>query len=236
MSFVHIVTSILVDDSFFWSSFFCFNNTNTSVRSFIFFLLSTVSYISKGPLCKFQPGAPHYLNPPLLTTMEKWMRTSFNHRRSMKAETSRKIPQKHWTSVSQPFVFRGPLSETLNTMPPCSTNFLALPRKSFQKSASKRNKVVSTGLLVTLKETLFGPLGDHRTPLRNLALDLSRSANSTFRFHDWYHKSPQGFDIYMLLLWSTYLTVISNASHEGPQSQFVKCSKRNGADRLKTSS
>ena len=132
--------------------------------------------------------------------------------------------------------FVAPFQRHSTPWPPCSTNFLALPRKSFQKSASKRNKVVSTGLLVTLKETPFGPLGDHRTPLRNLALDLSRPANSTFRFHDWYHKSPQGFDIYMLLLWSTYLTVISNASHEGPQSQFVKCSKRNGADRLKTSS
>ena len=43
MSFVHIVMSILVYDSFFCSSFFCFNNTNTSVRSFTFSLLITVS-------------------------------------------------------------------------------------------------------------------------------------------------------------------------------------------------
>jgi len=45
MSFVHMVTSILVDDSFFCSSFFCFNNINTSVRSFTFSLSKTVSYI-----------------------------------------------------------------------------------------------------------------------------------------------------------------------------------------------
>jgi len=66
MSFVLNVTSILVNDSFFFcSSFFCFNNTNTSVRSFIFFLLTTLLYIQKGPLSKFQPGTPHNLNPPL---------------------------------------------------------------------------------------------------------------------------------------------------------------------------
>jgi len=65
--------------------------------------------------------------------MEKWMRTSFNHRRSMKAETSRKIPQKHWTSVSQPFVFRGPLSETLNTMPPLLHQFFGPSPKKFSE-------------------------------------------------------------------------------------------------------
>jgi len=43
MSFVHIVTSMLVNDSFF-SSFFRVNNTNTSVRLFIFYLLTTVSH------------------------------------------------------------------------------------------------------------------------------------------------------------------------------------------------
>ena len=37
MSFVHSVSSILVDNSFFCPSFFCFSNTNTSVRSLIFF-------------------------------------------------------------------------------------------------------------------------------------------------------------------------------------------------------
>jgi len=33
------------EDLFFCSSFFCFNNTNTSVRSFIFSLLTTVLYL-----------------------------------------------------------------------------------------------------------------------------------------------------------------------------------------------
>ena len=30
--------------------------------------LKTVSYVLKGPLSKFQPGAPHNLNPPLAVT------------------------------------------------------------------------------------------------------------------------------------------------------------------------
>ena len=39
VSLVHDVTSILVNDSFFLLKLFCFNNTNTSVRSFIFFCI-----------------------------------------------------------------------------------------------------------------------------------------------------------------------------------------------------
>jgi len=68
MGFVHIVTSILVDDSFCLLKLFCFNNTNTSVRSFTFILLTTVLYVQKWPLSKFPPGAPHNLNPPLAGT------------------------------------------------------------------------------------------------------------------------------------------------------------------------
>jgi len=56
---------------FFCSSFFCFNNTNTSVGSFIFFPCRFTALYTKckGPLSKFQPGAPHNLNPPLLFTV-----------------------------------------------------------------------------------------------------------------------------------------------------------------------
>ena len=68
MSFVHIVKSILVNDSFFGPSFFFANNINTSVRSFDFSLLTKVLYIWNGPLSMFQPGAPHNLNPPLNKT------------------------------------------------------------------------------------------------------------------------------------------------------------------------
>jgi len=72
MSFVCIVISILVNDSFFFcSSFIYFNNTVTSVCSFSVFALSTTLYIfiyiyihTKGPLSKFQPGTPYNPNPP----------------------------------------------------------------------------------------------------------------------------------------------------------------------------
>ena len=37
MHFVHNLTSILVNHSFFCWSYFCFDNTNTSIRSFVFF-------------------------------------------------------------------------------------------------------------------------------------------------------------------------------------------------------
>ena len=47
---------------FFCSSFICFNNTSTSVR---WFSCIYVYIYRKGPLCRFQPGAPYNLNPPL---------------------------------------------------------------------------------------------------------------------------------------------------------------------------
>jgi len=72
MSFVHIATSTLVNGSFFCSNFFCFNNTNASDRSFIFSLLTTILYVYKGPLSKFQPGAPHNLNPPLIKVLSQF--------------------------------------------------------------------------------------------------------------------------------------------------------------------
>ena len=50
MSVVHIVTSVLVDDSFF-AQVFCFNNTNTSVRSFIFSPVNdSFIYIERAPM------------------------------------------------------------------------------------------------------------------------------------------------------------------------------------------
>jgi len=50
MRFVHIETSILINDSFFCSSSFCFNNTNTSVRSFIFFPINdSFIHIERAP-------------------------------------------------------------------------------------------------------------------------------------------------------------------------------------------
>jgi len=68
MSFVCTVTSVVVDDSFF-QAFFCFNNINTLVRSYIFSPINdSFIYIQKGPLSTFQPGAPHNLNPPLPRT------------------------------------------------------------------------------------------------------------------------------------------------------------------------
>ena len=58
-SSLHIVTSILDNDSFFYSSLFCFNTTNTSIRSFIFSLLKTFIYIYiKGPFLSFSQE-PH---------------------------------------------------------------------------------------------------------------------------------------------------------------------------------
>ena len=65
MSSVHIVTSILVNDSFFCSSFFCFNDTNASIRSFIFLPINDSFKCIEGPLSKFQLRAPHNLDPPL---------------------------------------------------------------------------------------------------------------------------------------------------------------------------
>jgi len=58
MHFVHVVTSILVNHSYFCWSCFCFNNANTWIRSYIFSLLTTVFYIYKGPLLSFSQG-PH---------------------------------------------------------------------------------------------------------------------------------------------------------------------------------
>jgi len=34
-----------------------------------------------------------------------------------------------------------------------------------QKLTSRRNKAISSGLLVALKETPYGPLGGHRAPV-----------------------------------------------------------------------
>jgi len=45
MSFVHIVTSILAKDSFFCSSFFCFNNKILQLVYLFFSLFTTVLYI-----------------------------------------------------------------------------------------------------------------------------------------------------------------------------------------------
>jgi len=45
MRFVDIVTSVLVNDSFFLLKLFCVNNINTSIRSFMFSLLTTFFYI-----------------------------------------------------------------------------------------------------------------------------------------------------------------------------------------------
>ena len=75
MNFFHIVTPTLINDSFFCSSLFYFSNTNTSVRSFIFSLLTTVLYIYKGPLSEFQPAAPHNLNPPLHVGLSLYLLT-----------------------------------------------------------------------------------------------------------------------------------------------------------------
>jgi len=66
MSFVHMVTSI-VDDSFVCSSFFVSITQIQYFSSFIYFFPIDDSFIYiERAFCKFQPGAPHYLNPPLL--------------------------------------------------------------------------------------------------------------------------------------------------------------------------
>ena len=50
---------------FFLLKFFCFNNTNTSVRSFLFFPNKDIYIYRKGPFLNFSQGT-HNLNPPLL--------------------------------------------------------------------------------------------------------------------------------------------------------------------------
>jgi len=68
MGFIHIVTSMLVNGSFFCSSFFSIIQILQFVHLF-FSLLTTVFYLQKGPRSKFQPGAPHNLNPPLVVAL-----------------------------------------------------------------------------------------------------------------------------------------------------------------------
>ena len=60
MCFVPIVRSVLLNDSFFLLKLFCFNNRNTSVRSFMFFPINdSFLYIERESFLIFRQWINH---------------------------------------------------------------------------------------------------------------------------------------------------------------------------------